>query len=100
MKNGASSYYKKDFRTQMMLIALLQMIGILLIPISFIYAFFNWHIALPLATVGVLMFWKFGDLNITLGHKWTQFSGDKQVNDPVLYCEIESPETAGKFRCR
>ncbi|PCJ30197.1 MAG: hypothetical protein COA90_10030 [Gammaproteobacteria bacterium] len=44
------------------------------------------------------MFWKFGDLNITFGHKWTPFSGDKEVNDPVLYCEIESPETAGKFR--
>lgn len=93
-----NQYYKKDFRTQMMLIALLQMIGMILIPIALVLAFFNWKVAILVGVIGIIMFWKFGDLNITLGHKLITFSGSKKVDSPVIYCDIESPETAGKFR--
>lgn len=99
MKNNSDKqYYKSDFRTQMMLIALLQMVGMILIPVAIILAFFAWKIAIAICILGVLMFWKFGDLNVTLGHKWTQFSGTKNINSEILYCDIENPETAGKFR--
>lgn len=98
MENTNHTYYKKDFRVQMMLVALLQAIGMILIPIALIFAFFNWKIALLIGVIGVLMFRKFGDLNITLPQKWMKFSNDIKVDSTILYGNIDSPELADKFR--
>jgi hypothetical protein len=98
MKEVQNKYYIKDFRKPMMLIALLQMIGMILIPVAIVLAFFAWKVAVMIGVVGVLMFWKFGDLNVELGHKWTKFSGSKHIDSKILYGDIENPDTAGKFR--
>ncbi|MCJ8313547.1 MAG: hypothetical protein HRU38_11365 [Saccharospirillaceae bacterium] len=98
MENKIHTYYKKDFRVQMMLIALLQAIGMLLIPIAIVIAFFTWKLALFIGITGALMYWKFGDLNITLPQKWMRFSGDIVVDSTILYANIDSPELAEKFR--
>ncbi|PKF63006.1 hypothetical protein CW745_06155 [Psychromonas sp. psych-6C06] len=93
-----SEYYKKDRRILMMLVALGQMSGMLMLPLALIVAFWDWKIGLGIATVGVFLFWQFGDLNVACAYKWTQFSGSKVINSMVLYAEVESPETAEKFK--
>jgi hypothetical protein len=98
VKGTYDQYYAKDYRKLMMLIALLQFVGIFLIPAAAIIAFFNWKIALPVALVGIIMLWKFGDLNITLSQKWIKFSDESKINSKILYCEMESPLTAEKLR--
>lgn len=98
MTDLARQYYKSDFRKPMMLLALIQMIGMAMIPLAIVVVFFTWKVATLVGGVGILLFWKFGDLNVTLGHKWCEFSGVKKIQSEVLYGEIEKPETAGKFR--
>lgn len=93
-----SKYYQKDFRKPMMLIALLQFIGMVLVPIAIILMFFIWKVAIVIGVIGVLMAWKFSGLNIELVHKWSRFSGHKEIQSTVLYGEIERQETAEKFR--
>lgn len=98
MKVSRKKYYEKDFRTQIMLLALMQMMGMLLIPIAVVVAFFSWKIAVVIGVLGALMFWKFGDLNIKMAQKWIQFSGESNIKSKVLYCDIEDTGTAGKFK--
>ncbi|WP_343817642.1 hypothetical protein [Colwellia asteriadis] len=93
-----NKYYDKDFRTFMMLLAVLQLFGMILVPIAIVLAFFMWKVAIVVGVIGVLFAWKFGDLNIELGHKWSIFSGEKEIESVVLYGDIERPETAEKFR--
>jgi uncharacterized protein YwqG len=97
-KKDKEDYYKSDLRTPMLLLALLQMAGMILIPVAIVLAFFSWKIAIIIGVIGVLMFLKFGDLFIVKRHLWAKFSGNKKINSKIIYGEIENPETAGKFK--
>jgi uncharacterized protein YwqG len=98
LKSGKEDYYKADLRTLMLLLALMQLAGMILIPVAIIIVFFSWKVGITLGVIGVLMFWKFGDLNIEKRYLWSKFTGNIKINSKIIYGEIENPETAGKFK--
>jgi len=90
-------YYQSDIRLKSALIAVLQLVGLLLIPTAIVVGFYNHQLATLLFIVGLLLFWKVGGFAAAVLRKGMVFSGSKNIESTILYGSISTPDKAEKL---
>jgi len=92
-----ATHYSSDIRLRSTLISILQFFGLVLIPFGIVVGFYSHQLASVLLILGVLMFWKFGDLAAAIFRKGVVFSGSKVIDTTVLYGSVTTPDKIEKF---
>lgn len=91
-------YYRRDPRYPLLSIALLQLLGLIMVLVAFPLFLWDWPMALGLLIAGFMVAIWAGNLGVRLSHAWLVFNGSRKIPPPVLYCEIEDPDTAHKIK--
>jgi len=91
------TYYSKDYRFYMMLLALIQLIGVVAAVTGLIVCSSNLKMGIIIAIVGGGVAWLFGDLTIKMSAKWIKFKEGCEATN-VVYGEIEDIKTVTKLK--
>ena len=91
------TYYSKDYRSSMLLLALMQFVGLVVILGGSIVCAYHFKEGLIITLAGMGLSWLFSHLTVKYSAKWIQFSKVIEATN-VIYGEIEDIETAAKLK--